>query len=297
MAILSALRALIEEPPPAYAFEVSSQGVAWASAKEAGSQAQFRPFDGEVLSVTPAKDNVLHPEAFSHFVSSLVPPNGSRRRDAALILPDFSTRVALLDFESFPTDKAEQLALVRFRLKKAVPFEIEAASISFQTRAVTAKKTEVLVAVTLQEIIARYEAPFRAAGFHPGLVTTASLTAIDLLPATGVTLLTKRNEESVTLALCDSRFPKMMRTVAVDGDSFEELLSIMHPTMAFAEDEMPHKPTSIHVSGFGEDSAFICDHLQSEFGLVTEPLRSSRGSPSAYNAGLLGYLQEREATA
>jgi type IV pilus assembly protein PilM len=294
MAILSALRGLIEEPPPAYAFEVSSQGIAWASAKEAGSQAQFTFFNGALLDISPAKDNVLHPEAFAHFVAGLVPPNGSRRRDAALILPDYSTRIALVDFESFPTDKAEQLALVRFRLKKTVPFEIESAAISFQTRQLTAKKTEALVAVTLMEIVSHYEAPFRAAGFHTGLITTSMLSAIDLLPATGCTIAIKRNDGAITVALCDNRFPKMMRTVAVEGDSIDEFLSILHPTMAYAEDEMPHKPTSIHISGFGEGTAFICDHLQLEFGLATEPLRSSRGTPSAYNAGLLGYLQGRE---
>ena len=39
-----------------------------------------------------------------------------KRREAALILPDYCARVAVLDFDSFPADPKEQLSLVRFRL-------------------------------------------------------------------------------------------------------------------------------------------------------------------------------------
>ncbi len=40
-----------------------------------------------------------------------------------------------------------------------------------------------LAAVMSSEIVEQYEAPFRAAGFHPGLVTTSSLAALNLLDA------------------------------------------------------------------------------------------------------------------
>ena len=40
------------------------------------------------------------------------------------------------------------------------------------------KKLDVVVAVAPLEIVARYEAPFRAAGMNPGLVTTSCLAAL-----------------------------------------------------------------------------------------------------------------------
>ena len=52
-------------------------------------------------------------------------------------------------------------------------------------------KVEILAAVMSAEIVAQYEAPFRAAGFHPGLVTTSSIAALNLLEANGITLLAK----------------------------------------------------------------------------------------------------------
>ncbi len=48
-----------------------------------------------------------------------------------MILPDFCTRIAVLDFDGFPADAKEQDALIRFRLKRAVPFDVESAALSY----------------------------------------------------------------------------------------------------------------------------------------------------------------------
>ena len=89
----------------------------------------------------------------------------------ALILPDYCTRLAVLDFDSFPSDAAQQLSLIRFRLKRSVPFDVESAAISYWAQPAADKKMDVVAAVAPLEIVSRYEAPFRAAGMLPGLVT------------------------------------------------------------------------------------------------------------------------------
>ena len=48
-----------------------------------------------------------------------------RARDICLVIPDATTRVMLLDFESFPEKQQDADAVVRFRLKKSLPFEVE----------------------------------------------------------------------------------------------------------------------------------------------------------------------------
>src|SRR5712692_7387990 len=124
------LAALWRDPPPAFAFELSEAGIAMArTGKE--PDFDFRPLDAGIISVSPLRDNILEPEKLASTVRGMVPPNGSRkRRDAALILPDSSVRVSVLDFDSFPTDAKEQLSLVRFRIKKGVPYDVESAILS-----------------------------------------------------------------------------------------------------------------------------------------------------------------------
>ncbi len=60
-------------------------------------------------------------------------------KDVALILPDFCARIAVLDFDGFPADAKEQAALVRFRLKRSVPFDVETAALSYFAQPVAAQ--------------------------------------------------------------------------------------------------------------------------------------------------------------
>ncbi len=93
------------------------------------------PFDPGVLLVSPAHDNIHQPQAVREVIRALAPPNGHRKRRAALILPDYCARIAVLDFDNFPTDPHEQMALLRFRMKKSVPFDVDSAIVSYAVQA------------------------------------------------------------------------------------------------------------------------------------------------------------------
>ncbi len=61
-----------------------------------------------------------------------------------------------------------------------------------------------IVAVAPSEIVAHYEAPFRAAGFDTGLVTVSSLAMLDLFPVTGSIVIARLSPGALTvLALSD----------------------------------------------------------------------------------------------
>lgn len=121
MNIWKQIKRVVEDPPPAYVFEISHAGIAFSRESKKHREFGFQPLEPDVLSISPLKDNVIRPEVFFDQVKQLAPVNGSRRT-AALILPDYSARIAALDFDNFPSDKEEQLSLVRFRMKKSIPF-------------------------------------------------------------------------------------------------------------------------------------------------------------------------------
>src|SRR5437763_5518848 len=127
---MAALAQLLKDPPPSYVFELSEAGIAFAKIG-APMQINFQPFEPGVLSVSPVHDNIQKPELLSEQIKALVPANGNRKRRAALILPDYSSRVAMLDFDAFPSAHEEQRALVRFRMKKSVPFDVDTAMVSY----------------------------------------------------------------------------------------------------------------------------------------------------------------------
>src|SRR5437764_9066855 len=129
MSVLRKLSAFLKDPPPAYAFEVSETGIAMANLSRL-PDIEFKPLAPGSISVSPLHDNIVAPDELAAAVRAVAQPNGTRkRRDAALILPDYCARLSVLDFDAFPSDAQEQLSLVRFRMNKSVQFDIEAAAV------------------------------------------------------------------------------------------------------------------------------------------------------------------------
>jgi type IV pilus assembly protein PilM len=287
MALWSQITRLVTDPPPEHIFELSEGGIAFARRGETG----FQAFEPGVLAVSPLADNILRADAVRSTLARIAPPNGAKRRPAALILPDNAVRVSLLDFDSFPSSPEEQLPLVRFRVKKTIPFDIDSAAVSYWTqpsvRSVTgkigSKRVDVVAVTVALEILARYEAVFRTEHLHPGEITTSGLCALNLYRESGVAVIAKLTGNMLTvMALADGRL-KLFRCLTVEEGSDQELLAVLHPTFAYIEDELGQKPEKLLLCGF--------DHQPEGLNLAMEPLRSRLGAPTAYNAGLLGYLE------
>ncbi len=282
----------LKDPPPTHAFELSEMGISFVRVAEP-SAASFTPFTPGVLMVSPIHDNIQQSETVQREILSIAPPNGHRKRRAALILPDYCARIAVLDFDNFPADPQEQLALLRFRMKKSVPFDVDTAVLSYaaQPRGRDGSKIEVLAAVMASEIVERYESPFRAAGFHPGMVTTSSLAALNLMTPDHITMLVKLSGRILSVLVLDRSAVRLARCVELDGTRIEEIESVLHPTVAYIEDELKDKPKRLWLCGFGSESVEFAQRWQDEWGVSVEPLRSRFGTPGRNNAGLLGYLE------
>src|SRR5262249_5691185 len=57
-----------------------------------------------------------------------------RTRDVIAVLPDAAVRVVLLDFEALPSNREEAEGVVRFRLKKSLPFDVDKAKVSYHAQ-------------------------------------------------------------------------------------------------------------------------------------------------------------------
>jgi type IV pilus assembly protein PilM len=288
MALWKKIAHLVKDPPPDHIFELSEAGIAYARNGETG----FHTFEPGVLAVSPVSDNLLRPDALASALARIAPLNGNKRRPATVILPDYAARVSLLDFDSFPSSPDEQLPLVRFRVKKTIPFDIDSAAVSYWAQPASTKagvkKVEVVAVTVAMEILARYEAIFRNANLFPGEVTTSGLAALNLYSAGGVAVIAKLTGNVLTVMAVDDGQLKLFRclTIEAGGDeerNNDEILAVLNPTFAYIEDELGQKPEKLLLCGFAKP----LEGLNVEM----EPLRSRLGTPNAYNAGLLGYLE------
>jgi type IV pilus assembly protein PilM len=272
------------------AFEVSEAGIAAARIGH-HTQVDFRPLEPGVLAISPLKENVLDEAAFKAAVKALAATHAARRgKDATLILPDFSTRTTVLDFDTFPSDVEEQLGLIRFRLKRSVPFDVESAAVSYIAQP-GPKRFDVVVVMTPREIISRFEAPFRAAGLNPGLVTTSSLAAIELAPEGGLTMIAKLTGKSITLLVRDKATLKLVRCLDLPSSELEDITAVLVPTFVYMEDNLGGRADQLLLCGFGARTDEAKRQFEQELTVEVDELRSPLGVPGEHNAGLLGYLR------
>jgi type IV pilus assembly protein PilM len=289
--LLDRLKSLIEDPPPALAVEISEAGIA-AARIGAKTELEFVPLKSGTLVVSPVEPNVADPDDFARAVRLLGRSQpGRKRRDLAVILPDYSTRTAVLDFDSFPSDAKEQISLLKFRLRRSVPFDVDAAAISYWPQVGPQKKVDVVVVLAPHEVVAQYEAPFRAAGLQPGLITTSSLAALELAQDDGLSVVAKMAGRVLTVLVRDKGTLKLVRCVELALGDLEDVAGVLVPTFVYLEDNLGSKAEGLLLCGFGARTDEAQRRFTEELGAAVETVRSPLGVPGETNAGLLGYLR------
>jgi type IV pilus assembly protein PilM len=277
---------ILRDPPPEFVFEVAARSIAISRTRPPASP-QHVPLPPGVIVPSPVKENILDPSVFAAAVHKLVPPAAGRgKKNAALILPDNCVRIAVLDFDTLPEKEEDRRPLINFRLRKSVPFDIDEAALSYFPQA----GNKVIVALTPSEIVTHYEAPFRAAGFHPGLVTVSSLAMLDLLPATGSLVLAHYGPGALTVMAMSDGVVTIARTLEVgdlvsapDVFPMEEIIAAIYPTVAYVEDQNGARPARLFVAGFEDHTEATSVRLSVELEIPVESV------PAQY-PGLAGYL-------
>jgi type IV pilus assembly protein PilM len=289
--MLDRFRGLLHEPPPSMAFEVSEAGVAVAPLKPRGDLG-FHAIKPGVISVSPLRDNILNPDELAAAVRAVAGPNGNRkRRDAALILPDYCSRLTVLDFDEFPSDRKEQASLVRFRLKKSVPFDLESAAVSYCPQPAGGKKVDVVAAVAPYEIISRYETPFRLAGLAPGFVTLSSLAFLDMVAEKSLAVVAKMSGHVLSVMVTDKGALKLARCLELGSADLADIAADLYPTFVYVEDQLGAKAAKLLLAGFGERTEAAREQFHRELDVEVEAVRTPLGLAGQNNAGLLGYLR------
>ena len=301
MSLRETIHRLVTEPPPDYVFEISEYGLAQASPRTP-LQPRVETSLERSLAPSPSSPNVLRPQWFREAVARFAANPAQRRQTAALVIPDYAVRMAILDFQDFPAAEADRLALLRFRLRKSVPFHIEEARISYAVQNQEAKNFEVLAVAIARPILEEYEALFLEHGLRVGLVTPSLLASLPLFrtpDASGLVLVAKISGTTVSVLLLENDRLRLIRSLdlslgdtASAGANADAVLPLVQQTLAFAEDQIGIKVTRILLCGFGEESTRIAAVSQQDYEIPATSIRSRYAEVTQHDAGLLGLLEQ-----
>jgi type IV pilus assembly protein PilM len=242
--------------------------------------------------------NLRQPESVVSALRDALGNLGARSRDIIAVVPDAAVRVVLLDFETLSDNREEAEGVVRFRLRKSLPFDVDKAKVSYQAQ-VTNGTTRVVAAVALKSVVEDYESAFREAGFAPGIVLPSMLAALGGAAGDRATLVVKVDARTTSIAILDQRQLLLFRTVENTRGvtiSGEQLAEDVYPSVVFFQDTYNTSIEEIYVAGIS-DLANAAPPLQSQTGAqVKELVRASQlglgggAIPKWRMAGVVGAL-------
>ncbi len=229
-------------------------------------------------SVVPdlVEGNLRQREAVRAAVEETLSSVAGRTHDVIAVVPDAAVRVVLLEFDTLPTDSEEAANVVRFRLKKSLPFDIDKARVSYHAQ----KSTEglrVVAAVAVASVVEDYEAAFRDAGFSPGVVLPSMLAALGAAEGQRPTLVVKVDARTTSIAILSGdqlqlfRTLENMRGVTITGD---QLAEDIYPSVVFFQDTYHLNIEKIFVAGIS-DIAGAAPALRTQTGAEVQDLVSS----------------------
>lgn len=244
------------------------------------------------------ESNLRDGTAIRQAIESALGGVAGRSRDVIAILPDTAVRVVLLDFETLPSKAEEAEAVVRFRLKKSLPFNLDDARVSYHAQT-GGTGLRAIAAVVLNSVLQEYESAFRDAGYNPGIVMPSMLAALGAADADKPTLVVKVDARSIGIAILDQEQVLLFRTlenvrgITISG---EQLAEEVYPSVVFFQDTYKLNIDRIYVAGLPE-TVGAAPALKAQTGAtVTELIAASQigsvtGSvPRWRMAGVVGAL-------
>jgi Tfp pilus assembly PilM family ATPase len=197
------------------------------------------PPGARVPSLTAAnvRDRAAVAEAVGHVLDHI-----GRPRRIGLIVPDPLAKVSLLRFAQVPVRVSDLDQLVRWQVRKAAPFPIEEAQVSYAPAGRTEEGLGYLVTVARPAVVEEYEAICAAAGAHAGLVDLATFNVINAALAggsplpSGDWLLVNVAPGHVSIAVLRGPDVIFFRTRSAEDDG--TLADLVHQTAMYYEDRL-----------------------------------------------------------
>ena len=293
---------------PSAAVELSPEGVLAAalpaarsrrggSAAEKGRVYAFAPLPPGLLVPSLDEPNLREPGAVALAIRLALSEVAPRTRAVTLVLPDTLVRVFVLDFDSMPAKASEAVSVVRFRLRKMVPFDVEPAGVSCQVLSQNESECRVLAAIVPGPILAEYEAAVREAGYEPGAVISSSLAALEAADATEGVLAANLSASTMTTVVTSGQDLLLYRTLDLPpdpGSRAAEIGRAIAVAAAYFEDKLGAPPRRLYYAGTESFEEFAESIGNPEIAIAAWAERPEEGAltalPQTSFAGVTGAL-------
>ena len=167
-------------PHPPLALEVSQDRVAAARWTRAGGLDSYaiEALPNGALMPSAVEANIADASSVRGAIAAVMSKLRAKEEDVTLLVPDPVIRVFVQHFEQFPRSPQEAEPMLRWKLKKSVPFEADETIISYMRQAPREDGVDIVTALARLRIVREYEGLAEGVGLFPGVVMSSTLAAI-----------------------------------------------------------------------------------------------------------------------
>ena len=131
---------------------------------------EVRPIPEHTVGTSIFRPNMGSAEEVAQRVRELYEASGTKPGRVSLILPDNLAKVSLITLPERPPSRKQLIEVLRFKLRRSIPFRLEDAILSHQVISGEGGGVNVLVAAMPRAVLEQYERVLESVGARPGLV-------------------------------------------------------------------------------------------------------------------------------
>jgi type IV pilus assembly protein PilM len=272
-------------PHPLQVVEIAPDHVAAARWKSA--RGHLESFAVEYLTKgsvipSPVEPNIARPDQVRSALRRVFERSFPKGTIFALLIPDPAVRVFILPFDNFPRGAEEALPLLRWRLKKSVPFDVDETVVSWMRQTGRHGSLEIVAAVARQRIIREYEEILESAGGQAGVVLSSTLSSIPLLESGGATLFVRLCGRTLTTVIVRSSALCVYRSSELNHDAAtldpQAVLDEVFPALAYDQDTWGTPIDRVRIAGLGDREEVFRRALAEELKCPIGPVSATEGA-------------------
>jgi type IV pilus assembly protein PilM len=246
-------------PHPLIACEIAADYVAAARWTRTGMGLDgfaVEPLPPGAILPTPVEANLIDAAEVRAAVGRVFSRLRAKSEDVALLLPDSVIRVFVLHFDVFPRKAEEAIPILRWRLKKSVPFEAEETLISFMRQTPREDGVDIVTGLARLRIVREYESLVESVGMSPGVVMSSTLAVVPLLPDGRPALLARVAGATLTTAIVREGMLCGYRCITLPSDARhvtpQALLDEIYPLAAYYQDSWSEGIAEVRLAGLAD---------------------------------------------
>jgi hypothetical protein len=283
---------LIAPPPAGLGIELRSNQVVLARLGEKRGRRELdlclkAPVPSGVIELSMLEPNLKEPEGLAGFLRQLLDQAGVRGRRIALTLPDTLAHISVEDLPEAAGARGDIAELLRFLLKKTLPFGTEQARLAFQS--LPGRTHSYFTGVMHEEVVSQYEELLEGLGFHVGVVETSTLSLLNLLhsvvekavPSGEDYFFLNVEEDYFSFVIARDKLPVLLRTLGSRSGRYggagryeaDELVRELIPTLIYYREKLGgSSPARVYYRSLRTDLADLPELLEGQFEAPVEPI-------------------------